>query len=253
MKFKNVLTPSDLGLMLINRNDSIIGPTISQVGSWESKYIRALKQIIEQHYPGTDTVDIVDGGANYGVYSLAFSSLATRPTRVHAVEAQRLIFQMLNANMALNSLENVWTYHAVLGEDNERSVLIAPPDLNHRANFGAFEIEKNVRSSDYDGTRFMAEEAVKSLCIDDLNLNRCALIKLDVEGMEASALRGATGTIRRHRPVLFFERHKSDYEAIKDTLRPHGYTLWELDRSNVMATRSEWGITLTPSNKLQLA
>lgn len=253
MKFKNVLTPSDLGLMLINRNDSIIGPTISRVGSWEAKYIRALKQIIDQHCPGSDPVDIVDGGANYGVYSLAFASLSTRQTRIHAVEAQRLLFQMLNANVALNSLENVWTYHAALDEQGGRLLTIAPPDLNHPANFGAFEIPDNVRSKDYDGTRFMPAENVRSLCIDDLDLINCALIKLDVEGMEASALKGALGTIRRCRPVLFFERHKSDYDAIKHTLAPHGYTLWELELGNVVATRSEWDLSLTPSRRIPLS
>ncbi len=253
MKYKNVLTPSDLGLMLINRNDSIIGPTISQVGGWEAKYIRVLKQILERHYPPHEVLEIVDGGANYGVYSLAFASVPMRPTRIHAVEAQRLIFQMLNANVALNSLENVWTYHAAIDEKSGRTIRITPPDLNHRANFGAFEIPEHVRSSDYDGTRFMPEETVRTLSIDDLSLSRCALIKLDVEGMEASAFKGAMETIRRDRPVLFFERHKADYEDIQRTLRPHGYTLWELDQANVIATRSEWDLSLKPARPVRLS
>lgn len=238
--------------MLINRNDSIIGPSISRIGNWESKYIRVLKQIIERYSPGNQTVDIVDGGANYGVYSMAFADLCTRRTRVHAVEAQRLIFQMLNANIALNSIENVWTYHAVLDECSGRSVTMTPPDLNHRANFGAFEINDDVRLSDYDGTHFMAKESVKSLCIDDLQLSNCALIKLDVEGMEVNAIAGAMNTIHRDRPVLFFERHKSDYVTIKHMLRPHRYTLWELDQANVIATRSDWDLNLTPSSRVPL-
>ena len=41
--------------------------------------------------------------------------------------------------------------------------------------------------------------------IDELGLRACALIKVDVEGMEASVVEGARETIARCRPALFLE------------------------------------------------
>ena len=46
---------------------------------------------------------------------------------------------------------------------------------------------------------------IPTLRIDDLNLQRCDLIQLDVEGWEAAALRGAFRTVMLHRPVVVIE------------------------------------------------
>jgi hypothetical protein len=43
------------------------------------------------------------------------------------------------------------------------------------------------------------------ITIDDLGLNACHIIKLDVAGMETEALHGAAATIRRCRPILYVE------------------------------------------------
>lgn len=45
----------------------------------------------------------------------------------------------------------------------------------------------------------------ESLAIDDLELDHCGLIKLDLEGAELLAIRGAEKTMRRCRPVLVVE------------------------------------------------
>jgi Methyltransferase FkbM domain len=68
--------------------------------------------------------------------------------------------------------------------------------------------------SDYDGTKSMKTETLQTLTIDSLGLDHCAFIKLDVEGMEDLAIRGALGTLRKIRPILFFERHKTRYDHV---------------------------------------
>jgi FkbM family methyltransferase len=51
-----------------------------------------------------------------------------------------------------------------------------------------------------------------------------ALIKIDVEGMEPRVLAGATGILRRHRPLVFAEAHTDEeFERILARLRPFGY------------------------------
>jgi hypothetical protein len=103
VKNKNVLTNSDHGLLLINRNDNVIGRFISETGGWEINYINFLKDLIKKFYPANSSIEIIDAGSNIGVYSLSMSKIDGFNVKVVAIEAQRLIFQMLNANIALNS------------------------------------------------------------------------------------------------------------------------------------------------------
>lgn len=62
-----------------------------------------------------------------------------------------------------------------------------------------------------EGVRNMGAVAVKGdgdipvIRIDDLALNRCDFIQLDIEGYEPEALKGATATISRFSPVVMVE------------------------------------------------
>jgi len=46
--------------------------------------------------------------------------------------------------------------------------------------------------------------------IDDLGLAACHLLKLDIEGMEVEALRGAEQTVRAHRPLIYVENDRQE-------------------------------------------
>lgn len=52
-----------------------------------------------------------------------------------------------------------------------------------------------------------AIEGIGSACIaiDSLNLDRCDFIKMDCEGFEVRALKGAFATIRKHSPAMLIE------------------------------------------------
>lgn len=56
--------------------------------------------------------------------------------------------------------------------------------------------------------------------IDDLRLDACDLIQLDVEGYELPVLLGADATIRRFTPVVTVEAPQS---SVSELMRYHGY------------------------------
>jgi FkbM family methyltransferase len=57
-----------------------------------------------------------------------------------------------------------------------------------------------------------------------------ALVKIDVEGAEADVLRGATATLRTHRPLLLLEvHHVRAMHEVDDVLRAAGYSVSLLD------------------------
>jgi hypothetical protein len=72
-----------------------------------------------------------------------------------------------------------------------------------------------------------------TITIDSLQLQRCDLIKFDVEGWETRALNGAIRTISRFKPVLFFEADNAledddgsvftKSQFVTDILHPLGY------------------------------
>jgi FkbM family methyltransferase len=244
MKNNNLLTNSDHGLLLINRNDHEIGRTISETGNWDLEFINFLKALINKFYPANSSIEIIDAGANIGVYSLEMSKIHNFNIKVIAIEAQRLIFQMLNANIALNNLENVWTYHRIISDKNEETILLECPDLNVPANFGGYEVQKHIINSDFDGKFFMPPEEVQSITLDSLALENCALLKLDIEGMEDVALMGSISLLKKSKPIIFLEKHKTDYKKVKSILKECGYDIWELPKNNVLALRKEWDINI---------
>ena len=165
----------------------------------------------------------VDVGAYIGVHTVAMSR---RFGAVHAFEPQRGIFNLLCANLALNGCNNVTTYNSALYDrvgamrlaSPERQA-VAMPVLDGQPDYSRIE---NASGLMYEPVDDGAGD-VRSVVLDDLALDRVAIIKVDAEGADLHALRGAADTIRRCRPLVLFEWHRilgalhdttlADYEA----------------------------------------
>jgi FkbM family methyltransferase len=75
----------------------------------------------------------------------------------------------------------------------------------------------------YNPARLSIEEIpVQVVKLDDFNLTP-SLIKLDVQGLELPAIRGASETIAAHRPLIIVEASDENDPLIGDFLSPHGY------------------------------
>ena len=189
------------GVMLFNRHDTYIGASLRKYGEWSAVELDVFRQIVQ---PGQIVVEV---GANIGAHTVALSRMVGPTGAVLAFEPQRLLFQTLCANLALNSCVNVAARQEAVGaEPGELLVPVLQPDTPN--NFGGLPL----------GTRYEQGEAVEVVTIDSLNLTACRLIKMDIEGMEAEALQGAAKTIRRHRPALYVENERDDKSAALITL-----------------------------------
>jgi len=56
-------------------------------------------------------------------------------------------------------------------------------------------------------------------CFADISVHHALFIKLDVEGSEYEALRGASATIRKYRPPILFEVNPSSASASGHSVR----------------------------------
>lgn len=127
----------------------------------------------------------IDGGANVGTWSAVMS---VHFGRVIAFEPNPPTYDVLVGNT--RDLGNVDARQQALMMHAGRVNVFAP--RTNKTSTG-WQVEPNQDGSG-DG-----------IAIDDLELDHCGLIKLDLEGAELLALRGAEKTIRRCRPVLVVE------------------------------------------------
>lgn len=103
MQINNVLVPTAHGLMIINRHETNYAFGVSKFlvedGVYEAQEVGVLREVIKFLPVGCVLLDV---GANIGVHTLEFAR-ACQPLggTVHAFEAQRIIFQMLAGNAAL--------------------------------------------------------------------------------------------------------------------------------------------------------
>ena len=121
------------------------------------------------------------------MHTVDLSRLVGSTGVVHAFEPQRLMFQLLCANVALNSCANVFTHQTAVGAASD-TLLVPSLDPAECHNYGGLSL-----------LRPEPGEPVPSITIDSLDLRDCQFIKINVEGMETEALHGAVATIERFR------------------------------------------------------
>ena len=156
----------------------------------------------------------IEAGANIGAHTVALARAVGPRGAVIAFEPQRVLYQMLCANLALNEIRNVHAINAGVGAERGRARVPAI-DYAAEGNFG--------------GVTLGAErgEIVPVETLDASPLRRLDLLKVDVEGMELEVLTGAAKTIAQHKPTLYVEADRADRaQALIDKLLSFDYRLF---------------------------
>lgn len=241
--FRNIITPSLNGPMIINRYDAPIGETISREGGWDLKDIALLQFVVSKRNNTENRMVILDIGANVGSYSLAFAKWPFPNIEVHSFEAQRLVFMMLAGTMAINSLDNVFVYNKAVSNTSGRTIEFDAANYNVPANFGGMDFNNQQEKDGLSNIISLPrKEIVKTIHIDALNLVDVSLIKIDVEGMEALVLDGARETIEHSRPVLWVEVCRADVKIIEDFLLARDYIFYTATQYDIIALPKEMGL-----------
>ena len=180
------------GPMLYNKHDVYVGGSLQKYGEFSVGEQEVFAQIVR---PGGLVVEV---GANIGAHTVVLSRLAGRDGQVHAFEPQRIVFQALCANLALNQCTNVFAQQSAVGA-HVGSIAVPPLDPSIRNNFGGVSL----RDVAYG-------ETVPLVTLDSLDLPACQFLKVDVEGMEVEVLNGSEQLIQTHRPFLYLENDRED-------------------------------------------
>lgn len=149
----------------------------------------------------------IDAGANRGYWSVFFSGYWRDVTRVIAVEASPSTFKSLVRNARWNGDAFLAVNKAIHSESDLEMTLVTVGGEHAGASLLAGRGVPNRSTQE-------VREFVRSVRLDDLAEGFPAsaeiLIKLDVEGVEVEAMKGASRLLASGRALLAYEDHGKD-------------------------------------------
>lgn len=151
-------------------------------------------RVLAPHLPSGGVM--IDIGANIGIYTLVAARLVGPYGRVLAFEPAAEAHETLMANLEANSFTNVLAWRLALTDAIGTARLSHEPDASRNA-----ILTGPPGTDDYEEVETGTLDAIDAR----ERLPRVDLIKVDVEGAEELALRGAAGVLARHSPVVIFE------------------------------------------------
>jgi FkbM family methyltransferase len=197
-----------LGKLAFPRTDRILGRCLREYGEWAQAEVDLLCDLLS---PDGVALDI---GAYIGTHTLAFARRLSGG-RVHAFEPQPTFFSLLEHNVSANGLRGV-SLHNVGLSDRRSATAVEAVDFAAEANFGGTRL--GVPASGADTV------TVQMRTLDEFDFERCDLLKIDVEGMEALVLAGARNTIERSHPVVYAECNSAEAGwPVIETMRRYEY------------------------------
>ncbi len=186
----NALRQCRTGPLVYNKNDRYIGKGLEKYGEFSFGEQELFRQIVQ---PGHIVMEV---GANIGAHTVLLSQLVGDTGGVFAFEPQRIVFQTLCANLALNQCLNVYARQAAVGATSG-SIMVPNLDPRQPASFGSVSLLDHPP----DG------ESVPLVTLDGLGVP-CHVLKIDCEGMEVDVITGGINTIKKCRPILYLENDR---------------------------------------------
>jgi len=204
--------PDVVTIEAFGRSYRIVNPGAGRVGSKLANgepYERKL--LVDIHQLGL-TGTAFDVGGHIGNHALYLAAICG--FRVHSWEPYGESLAALRGNVALNPGMAVEVHEWAAGARTDRGRFTKGMwlEFDPTRDGAAMKLERGdvpVRRID-----------------DELDVDDLAVMKIDVEGMEADVIAGAIGHIDRCRPVIYSETHTPESHAsVADLLEPLGYRM----------------------------
>lgn len=173
-----------------------VGIQINQYGVYEIQELTVLFDFLKPLTDEFAQATIIDAGANIGNHSLYFSRYFKQ---VLAFEPNPSTFRLLRFNTEL--VDNIQLLNQGLGDEPGTLMLV-----EDSMNMGASSIVKQAGAEDRQ-----IPIDIQTLDTATADIDRIAMIKIDVEGFEINVLKGAGALIASHQPIIVFEQHAGEF------------------------------------------
>ena len=185
---------------------------------------------------------VLDVGAHVGYFTLLASRLVGPTGKVCAFEPECHTFDLLRRNVALNNLTNVVLVEkAVTSQAARRQLFLCPQGSD--------------RNSLFDGAGHRQSQNITTLALDEfwvsLSCPTIDLVKVDVEGAEASVVQGMTSLLAKDAVCrmivelnpLALDKAGADPQQLLQVIRDARFKIYEIDDHGPLRVVEESGFS----------
>jgi FkbM family methyltransferase len=163
--------------------------------------------------------DVMDIGANVGIFSVLMGVTLGQSGRVFAFEPAPGNVVRLRKNLKQNGLDRAQLFDCAVGEADGWMTL-------HLATDPAYPSLVEVQAGLADGTGVPVQVRRLDTVWEEAGRPCIAFVKIDVEGSEPGVIRGAGRMIEECRPTILIEANsKAELDSIRTLLDPYGYQM----------------------------
>lgn len=177
--------PNGLKMWIDPVNDDGVERSLYYTGSYESGTL----DFIKNHLKKEDC--FVDVGANIGLMSIEASKAVGSQGKVYSFEPHPKTVKILRFNIDLNSIKNIDVIEKGIGSKSGEAKIYDRWDVNRG---GASLLSSNSEQDSYDIQIVSLDEVLENVKVD--------MIKIDVEGFELEALKGAKKILSSKTPPI---------------------------------------------------
>lgn len=166
-------------------------------------------------------VVVFDIGANFGYLSLVWAnSICKNNGTIYSFEPNPSVYVCFRKSVSENHLETIIQHHNfAVGRESGT------------ADFHFAETSSNINSD----LNQSASNLIKIVSVDDFaeenKIERCDMIKIDVDGIEYDILNGAERTIDKFKPLLIIESNED--KKILDFVFSKNYSIFDMKLNKV--------------------
>lgn len=194
------------GRLFINLSDSV-GLNIAQ-GSYEQEEVAFVKANLR---PGQTFVDL---GGNIGFYSILASAIVGTQGKVFTFEPLTINIETIRRSIGENSFAtNIHVEQAIVGDRprNDMAIIYQTLEDGSGNSGGSFiaPVDSNIKAH-------LRREPVRQEMLDTFlsDVTAVDFIKMDIEGAEVLAMRGAKEIFKKFSPIILSEVHTNQLELV---------------------------------------
>jgi FkbM family methyltransferase len=210
--------------LYLDENDTL---QIARRAKFEELETEVLLSYVQPHST------LLDIGANIGYYTVEVARKATFG-KVISFEPDPANFALLQRNVALNQVKNTVLHNAAISDRAGHMRL-----YKHPFNTGDYRL--------YNDGDFKEFVDVPTLRLDDVITERVDMIKIDVQGFEYFAMKGAEQILKQYKPLIlteFWPRGLTNSgitaKAYLDLLKDNGYQPRRVDEEQKKVVETDY-------------
>jgi FkbM family methyltransferase len=194
-----------------------------------------IQDLFAEHVPAGGVV--WDVGANIGFYTLIASRLVGELGRVVAFEPLPDNQRAIQRNVELNLIGNVDLVAVALSDEEGEAEL----EIHDSPTWAKLDTSGDTSFKRDAAASGSVRVKVTTLDAQLARLPPPGLVKMDIEGAEVAALRGASKLLGECRPTLICELHGTNV-ALVELLRAHDYDVRAIESPEVAPEHAAWHV-----------